>query len=325
MVPQTDWTQLPFGIEIEFVGAPRGRLELLPGWTLVSEDDLYLEDGTRARGDDPQTPGGELASPILTWADRDQIRELCRRLAAIGARANFSCGLHVHASAAPWGGPAALVPILEAALATEDALRELLHTAEHRTRATLPTRPHMLAVARLDGRCPSYGERPASRRGGINARALFDHGSVELRLPNGSVDPAEIEATVALWLKWMVAVGAGHTLPGTAAELAAALEVPTTGYPPPAPVPPWRWRELWLDEALYPALLPHCRDWGQQRYPGSEKPPGIVWIEAAPDGGVWAETETGRASDHLRFRWENGAWRLAEVRHLKDQGPASEG
>lgn len=312
-MPTIAWTQLRFGVEIEFVGAHRGRLELLPGWTLAVEDDLYLEDGTRVIGDDPETPGAELASPKLTWADRDQIREMCRRLAAIGARANFSCGLHVHADAAPWGGPAALPAILKAALATEEALRTLLQTAPHRRRTTPPTLPQMLDGAGY----PSYGERPASRRGAINARALWDHGSVELRLPNGTINPDEIEATVALWLKWMIAACAGHTLPGTPEALAAALDAPISGYPPPVPAPPWRWRELWLDEALYPALLPLCRDWAHGRYPDSDEPLGITWIEAAPGGGVWAETETGSAADHLRFQWQDGGWRLVEVRNLK--------
>ncbi len=240
-----DWQTLPFGVEIEFVGARLGDIHLPEGWDWRDEDALYDEAGQPVPElVAPDVRGGEVGSPILTWARRDEIAEVTRQLRAAGGVANWSCGVHIHVSIEPWG-KRLLLPLLDAVLATEDALRGLLQPAPHRavyTPCTTPAMRDMLLRATTPELFETdfvYGDEPWSQRGGVNLRAWADYGTVEFRLPNGSLDEGEISQTVKLCLKWVTAVGGGETLPTTPDALADALGVPRTGYPPPQTAPDW--------------------------------------------------------------------------------------
>lgn len=244
----TPWPSLPFGVELEFVGARLGNVVLPDGWEWRPEDALYDNAGVLApERVAPDVMGGEVGSPILTWAERGQVATMAARLRAAGGYANWSCGVHVHVGLGAWGEDI-LLPMLGAALATENALRGLLRPAPHRDIYLPPTtaevRARFLAATTPEAfeRDFVYGDNEWSHRGGINLRAWADYGTVEIRLPNGSLEPGEILAAVALCLKWVAAVGRSATLPTTPEALAAALDAPTTGYPPPQAAPPW-WPE----------------------------------------------------------------------------------
>ena len=250
-----DWTLLPYGVEIEFVGARLGDITLLPDWEWHPENALFDDAGVMMPElVDPDVRGGEVASPPLTWRKRRQIAETVKRITDAGGTANWSCGLHVHVSLEAWG-KAVLLPMLDAALATEAALRALLRPAPHRDVFLPPTTPAVRAAFQrattplLFETDFVYGEEPWSTRGGINLRAWADYGTVEFRLPNGSLAMGEIEATVKLCLRWTAAVGRGESLPTTPHALAKALGVPVSGYPPPQTAPDW-WPEklAWLIE-----------------------------------------------------------------------------
>jgi len=311
------WWEIEFGVEIEWVGAPQGAVQLLPGWEIVAEDSLFFDDGRMvdpAKAD--EVMGGELTSPRLVWERREEIAVMCARLKAQGAAVNWSCGLHVHADAARWG-TALLLPGLEQALASEGALRELVDTAQCRLDYAPPTtRALRDAVAEV---APSgdqeailqrlvYGQRPPSHRGGINFRPLFDTGSVEFRLPNASLEPEEIYRTVELWLRWIAAVGEGRELPGSPGELARVLGAPATGYPPRREAPSWWWRRRALDRALYPVLLPHCREWFLELFPETKEACDIVWIDGGRDESVVALVESGEKRVYLVFGSRDGEW-----------------
>lgn len=316
-----DWRAIDFGVEIEWVGAPQGAVEPLPGWEIVAEDSLFLADGRMV---DPvvsgEALGGELVSPRLRWDDRDQIEEICRRLKDVGAESNWSCGLHVHADAGSWG-KAFLLPALDAALRTENALKQLVDTAPHRIDFGPPTTQAIRNTVADAGRFVTeehlnYGSRPASRRGGINLRPLFDTGSVEFRLPNGTLQPDEIYRTVELWLRWVSAVGRGEKLPGSPVQLAQALGAPVTGYPPRQDAPAWWWRRRAMDLALYPVLLPHCQRWFRELYPHVPEPADIVWIDGAEQDSIVALAESGVNRVYFVLRWEKGEW--VQVRAERD-------
>lgn len=311
---QVAWQEIEFGVEIEWVGAPQGAVDPLPGWEIVAEDSLFLNDGQMV---DPIVGdgvlGGEVVSPRLTWAQRDQIDEMCRRLHSIGAESNWSCGLHVHADAGAWGKDF-ILPALDAILATEEALKELVQTTPHRLDyGPTTTRAFRDAVASAGPNVTEehleHNGRPASRRGGINLRPLFDTGSVEFRLPNGSLDADAIRRTVELWLRWMAAVGRGDRLPASSRELADFLGAPVRGYPKPQKAPAWWWRRRAVDLALYPVLLPHCQQWFRELNPKIMEPADIVWIDGGEEGSIVALAEVGSIRTYLVFRWQEGDWR----------------
>jgi hypothetical protein len=253
-----DWQQLRFGVEIEFVGGAPERLPLLPGWT-IALDELQTDDFGRPSG-------AELKPGPLTWAERDQIRIMLDRLQAMGARANWSCGLHVHVGLEPWG-EAILLPLMEAALQTQEAFYDLLQTAPHRRLYCPPVLPELRDALKVRPSRESVRRtgNPASNRCGINLSTWWDIGTVEFRFANGSVQFDAICRTVELYLRFVAAVGAGVCLPAEAGApagslsglaLANALGAPPSGYPAPQECPPWRWEQLHLDALLRPVLAP---------------------------------------------------------------------
>ena len=277
-----DWQDLRFGVEIEFVGGDPAGVELLPGWQMAF-DELQVDDA----GEDS---GAELKPPPLLWRDRDQIRVMLGRLRATGARANWSCGLHVHVGLEPWGQDIVL-PLVDAALAHQHALRRLLRVAGDRLIHCPPIVPAMREryLAHPGRAALVRPGRPQSQRCGINAASWFDLGTVEIRYPNGSLEYREVVSAVELCLRFVAAVGAGRVVhpatmdstlenaePEDAVALAELLGAPRDGYPPPQPAPLWHRERMWLEDALVPVIEPMVR----ARLPGAE----ILAIRPVPAG-----------------------------------------
>jgi hypothetical protein len=247
-----NWNQLRFGVEIEFVGGSPGELELLPGWILSPDEKQIDESGMES--------GSELKPPPLRWEDRDQIRVMLERLAAQGAAANWSCGLHVHVGLAGYGD-AILLPLLEAALRSQDALRRLLDTSPHRNIYCPPVTEAMVEAFSKSPQpeaARNYG-RPQSHRCGINVASWFDIGTVEIRYANGSLNYGEVVRTVELCLRFVAAAGAGMILGHEPSELAEQLGAPFCGYPPRTEPPRWFKERIWLEEAMIPVFAPLIR------------------------------------------------------------------
>ncbi|MEF3307120.1 amidoligase family protein [Paenibacillus sp. GYB003] len=243
------WTELKFGVEIEFVGCDPKRVELLPGWVMSLDEKQVDMTGADS--------GSELKPPPLRWEQRDQIRVMLDRLKAQGAEANWSCGLHVHVGAERWGPP--IVPaMVEAALTAQDALRQLVGTSEHRLLYCPPITREMAERFAADPTPEAlrHKGRPQSHRCGINAAAWYDTGTIEIRYANGSLDYGEILNTVELCLRFVAAVGAGRRLPNEPRPLAAELGAPADGYPPTAEPPRWFKERMWLEELLLPVFAP---------------------------------------------------------------------
>jgi hypothetical protein len=292
-----DWQTLRFGIEIEFVGGRPEELDLLPGWQLLPGEPQVDDDGGES--------GGELVPPPLAWGERAQIREMLARLRRMGARANFACGLHVHIGLEPWGEDA-VIPLLDAALACQDALRALLRTPAHRMQFCPPVTAEMRRRFAAGDGPPAleFPGPPQSRRCGLNAKAWYDHGTAEVRYANGTLRYGEVLGTVELSLRLVAAVGRGTALPAAPEALARVLGVPARGYPPPQAAPHWYRERIWLQEALLPALGPLAL----ARLTGE-----VLDIRPGPDGTirVVVEDPEGRPYPPLAFRWEARGWVMA--------------
>jgi len=99
---------MTFGIELEFVCITRQQaaraIHAVVGGTLSGRrfSDVEAEDGRLWRAVDDsslQSPDGrsaEIVSPILTIDDIPMLQEIVRSLRRAGARANETCGIHVH-------------------------------------------------------------------------------------------------------------------------------------------------------------------------------------------------------------------------------------
>jgi len=293
-----DWKSLRFGVEIEFIEGKPLEVELPAGWSMLTNELQVDERGMPS--------GAELTSPQLTWDERDQIRLMTERLKATGAAANWSCGLHVHVDLSAWG-ESVVAPLLDAALATQDALRRLLRAADHRLIFCPPVTRKMRAryAAEPVSRALHNPGRPQSHRCGINARAWYDIGTVEIRYANGSLEYDEIARTVELCLRWTAAVGAARALPDDPEALARALGAPADGYPPPLEPPLWHLERMWLEDALIPVLAPLVTG----RMPDGE----IHTIRPEPGGRLLVEAEGGDGGIRLfRARPTARGWELTD-------------
>ena len=101
-----------FGVEIEFVHPHADcdgygiedmgeevadQLSSISGVEVEWQSYNHATPSTWKLVTDSSVPNGyELVSPPLTWADRDQVTELCFALGEIGMEAASTCGLHVH-------------------------------------------------------------------------------------------------------------------------------------------------------------------------------------------------------------------------------------
>jgi len=260
-----------FGVEIETVGATRTVLanaiaKVFPGSTVSKGTDWYasiyvtmpdgrvwrlMSDGSltgRSRGSRPtfSEKCAEVVSPILTWADMDQLQEVVRVIRRAGATVDASCGIHVHVDARDltvkqvanlvtdvsnnegmfdemlgiannrrhqWCKP---LPMEKAARIT--ALRETEEAAK------VARESKALADVWYGG---SYESRTkhynSTRYHGLNLHALYTKGTVEFRWFQPSLHAGEVKAYVVLALAMVgravvvstVKPGTGWTVFGT--------------------------------------------------------------------------------------------------------------
>ncbi|WP_164779435.1 amidoligase family protein [Paenibacillus kobensis] len=292
-----DWTELQFGVEIEFVGGTPKEIELLPDW-VMSLDEQQIDDTG-------EESGSELKPPPMKWAQRDQIRLMLERLRASGAAANWSCGLHVHVGIELYGQPA-IPSFIDAAVRSQDTMRELLQTSEDRLIYCPPITEQMREQYHLNPVSDAlrHKGRPQSHRCGINLAAWFDIGTVEYRYANGSLDDEEVLNTIELCLRFTAAIGAGQLLPNDAPEpFARALGAPLSGYPPIQSAPRWYKERIWLENALLPALAPLA----QRLIPGSE----IHHILPSASGLTLAIEDVEGIMHRFQLRLTAGEWEVA--------------
>jgi len=290
-----DWKNLYFGVEIEFVGGNPEVVELLPGWTMALDE--------RQIDDTGEESGSELQTPPIQWKDREQIKAMLKRLIATGARVNWNCGLHVHASMEPWGEEA-IPDFIDAALQYQESVKYVLNTSEDRLVYCPPVTREMrdqFLSAPGDAALRHRG-RPQSHRCGINLAAWFDNRTVEIRYANGTLKYDEVITTVEFCLRFVAAVGAGRKLSCNPKQMANDLGVPLTGYPPPMPAPLWYRERIWLENMLVPILTPIATS----LVPDSE----ILHILPRPDGLLVAiENPDGKLIKYL-FHLSSNGWKV---------------
>ncbi|MDR3154496.1 MAG: amidoligase family protein [Deltaproteobacteria bacterium] len=215
-----------FGIEIETVGLRRGdiakaiakatggraKYDAAPNggygrWETLLPDGRswkVVRDGSLSGG----IRSGEAVSPILTEADFPMVRRVAEALSDAGARADSSCGLHIHVGAPEMTGPE-MANLVKLTAKMESYFTPAFGIEPRRIhRYCRPVEKRLLAA--LKARTPETREEFAdmwyeaggdlsrehkynsSRYHGLNLHALFFQGTVEYRYFNGTLDPAKI-------------------------------------------------------------------------------------------------------------------------------------
>jgi hypothetical protein len=227
---------LRFGIEIETTGVRKDVLastihQVVGGsfrnvggsydkWEVTAPDGrkwVVLNDGSLT-GNCYGT-AGEITSPILTWADLEQLQDIVRKVREVGARVDHSCGIHIHVDGARFKDePSAIRSLvrlvynretfIEAALKL-DARRRSIYCQPIQTRIAEGIRRcnALATVQRLwyqnelrYSRNPERDHYNSSRYHGVNLHSLFFRGTIEFRWFNGSLHAGEVKSYVHLVL-----------------------------------------------------------------------------------------------------------------------------
>lgn len=156
----------------------------------------------------------EMVSPICHYEDIETIQELVRKLREVGAIANKSCGIHVHIDASPFDART-LRNITNIMAAKEDLIYKALQVSVARqNRWCKPVeerflnelnekKPRTLAeVSRIwyNGSSRQREHYHDSRYHCLNLHSVFQKGTVEFRLFNGTTHAGKIKAYIQLCL-----------------------------------------------------------------------------------------------------------------------------
>lgn len=182
-------------------------------WKFVSDASInpQRKNGrrTEAASDSYKT---EMVSPICRWDDIEKVQELVRKLKAAGAISNASCGIHVHVDASPFDANS-LRNITNIMAAKEDLIYKALEVSvarQHRWCRPVEQRflddlnrqkPQSLEqVKRIwyNGGDRSHSHYDDSRYHCLNLHSVFQKGTVEFRLFNGTLHAGKIKAYIQL-------------------------------------------------------------------------------------------------------------------------------
>ncbi|OPZ66902.1 MAG: putative amidoligase enzyme [bacterium ADurb.Bin478] len=208
-----------FGTPVSHDGGYYGIYSVLDGqsrrWKVMSDGSITTEkkEGRRIVPAD-STYSVELVSPICRYEDIETIQEIVRKLRAAGAIANASCGIHVHVDASPHNANT-LRNITNIMASKEDLIYKALQVSVARERRYCKKveqsfleelnrkKPKTLEqVSRIwyngnDGRHEHYHN---SRYHCLNLHSVFQKGTIEFRLFNGTTHAGKIKAYIQLCL-----------------------------------------------------------------------------------------------------------------------------
>jgi hypothetical protein len=159
----------------------------------------------------------ELVSPILKYEDIENLQELVRQLRHAGALSDseYQCGIHIHVDAKNHT-PTSLKNLVNLMASKEDLLYKSLEIDPSRLRYCKKVNENLIAAinrkkpktleALSDIWYADYGEENRhrhyhqSRYHGLNLHSVFDKGTVEFRLFNGTTHAGKIKAYIQFCL-----------------------------------------------------------------------------------------------------------------------------
>lgn len=224
-----------YGIEIETIGQPRqrvaeairtvvgGRVEYAGGtydtWQVVAPDGRIWKAVTDSSLSADRSRQAEVVSPILTYADLDQLQEVVRALRTVaGCKVDSSCGIHVHIDASKFG--AAELANLAKVVGKQESLIEHALAVSPRRKATYCQSTSDTFLARIGqarprtmddlnrawygylNRSPQHYDQ--SRYHGLNLHSVWYRGTAEFRWFEGTLHAGKVKA----YIQFALALGA---------------------------------------------------------------------------------------------------------------------
>jgi hypothetical protein len=159
----------------------------------------------------------ELVSPVLGYDDIERVQELVRRLRAKGAisESRYQCGIHVHVDAAGHT-PTSLKNLANLIASKEELLYRSLQIDPGRVRYCEKVNERLIETinrvrprtlqALADVWYAGYGQESRrdhyhrSRYHGLNLHSVFEKGTIEFRLFNGTLHAGKLRAYLVLCL-----------------------------------------------------------------------------------------------------------------------------
>lgn len=212
-----------FGTHASYVGAGYDTYAALDSqgrqWKFMSDASISPQRKSIGRtvsaDNDYRT---EMVSPICRYEDIIPVQEIIRKLKENGAITNKSCGIHVHIDASPFDART-LRNITNIMASKEDLIYKALGVSvarqnrwcqpvEQRFLEELNSRRprSMNEVERIwyDGDSRRYTHYDNSRYHCLNLHSVFQKGTVEFRLFNGTLHAGKIKA----YIQFCLAIGA---------------------------------------------------------------------------------------------------------------------
>lgn len=159
----------------------------------------------------------ELVSPILTYEDVENLQELIRQIRHAGALSDsqYQCGIHIHIDGKSHT-PTSLKNLINLMASKEELIYKSLEIDPARIRYCKKVNENLLTTinnkkpktiqALADVWYAGYGSESRSRHyhnsryHGLNLHSVFDKGTVEFRLFNGTLHAGKIRAYLVLCL-----------------------------------------------------------------------------------------------------------------------------
>ena len=212
-----------FGTEPYYVGAGYDKWCVKDqegkAWSIMSDSsivtEMKTEDGYMRTSDSDYRV--EMVTPKLTYAELPKLQECIRQVRHAGAKANSSCGIHVHVDAANHNRQS-LKNLLSIMYSEEDILFKALQVNERRaSRWCQKVREPMLKEARklssdetknltaletiwYEGNVDNREHYNWTRYYALNLHSVFYRGTVEWRCFNSTLHAGKVAAYVNLCL-----------------------------------------------------------------------------------------------------------------------------
>ena len=164
--------------------------------------------------------GCEVVTPVLEYKDIEKLQQVARVLRLVGAKADGSCGIHVHVGADKHT-PQSMTNLIKMMIGKEDVIYKGLQVSEDRAMRFTRKVDSRLAARIANGEKPktmeewkrlwyesqghstwdSQSHYDGTRYHGLNYHTTFNRGkTIEFRLFNGSLHAGKIKAYVQFCL-----------------------------------------------------------------------------------------------------------------------------
>lgn len=240
-----------FGVEVEMTGITREKAAALVGeilgsqpsrpeggctrtildsasrkWKVMRDSsiDPCKNDGTRESLDEYKV---EIVTPPLNYEDIDLLQKVVRKLRENGAKANSSCGIHIHVDGENHN-PGSLKRLVNFMIARQDLIYEaleigiredswcrklntnLLNAMKKDKNLTKEKAEKIWYSSANDGYCGGIDHQHynTTRYHGVNLHSYFTKGTVEFRLFNSTLHAGKIKAYIQFCLAvsaWSIA------------------------------------------------------------------------------------------------------------------------